>query len=70
MPTSISSRPRRTAEDVERLELIVGERAMKFCWTRASLLSVRCPIDSGEEEWLTKKQACSGRRSGTEKEAV
>jgi hypothetical protein len=43
---------------------------MKFCWTRASLLSVRCPIDSGEEEWVDKKQVCSGRRSRTEKKVL
>ena len=27
---------------------------MKFCWTRASLLSVRCPIDSVKEERSTR----------------
>ena len=27
---------------------------MKFCWTRAYLLSVRCPIDGVEEEWSTR----------------
>jgi hypothetical protein len=27
---------------------------MKFYWTRASLLSVRCPIDSVEEKRSTK----------------
>jgi hypothetical protein len=27
---------------------------MKFCWTRAYLLSVRCPIDSVEEERSTR----------------
>ncbi len=27
---------------------------MKFCWTRAYLLSVRCPIDCVEEERSTR----------------
>jgi hypothetical protein len=28
---------------------------MTFCWTQASLLSVRCPIDGVEEERLTRE---------------
>jgi hypothetical protein len=35
---------------------------MKFCWTRAYLLSVRCPIDSVEEERSTRGRCAQAQR--------
>ena len=43
-----------TAEDSSVWNSRWGSAAMKFCWTRAYLLSVRCPIDSVEEERSTR----------------